>query len=274
MNKIIITGVPRTGTTALATLLTQSKNILITNELGIFSPNKETYIKQKKSFLKEQKDNNHPYKGAYANSQFLKDKEFTEQDLDNFFAGDFTNCGDIRFFGDKFPTYCTDDIKCDHLARNHYDAYYIFTYRNPCAVINSFIKKTKVHKNEWADWFFNNLDESIQKIIDYTTNWSTKILPHVDKKIIINYDYYINNVNLLLHNISNFLNTTIIIPNVHNTKGHREIFDTSYRGLYEHPNPEDYKTNLSKKDIEYIINKTKDIDLYVKSLINELDCNK
>ena len=147
MKKIIITGAPRTGSTALNTLLTHSPKILIMNEMAIFDyePNHYYNCHRKKIDIKH-------------NKNFLNLKGLTEKDIDDFFIGNFENKGNLEFFGDKFPTYCHDKTYCDHLVQNHSDAYFIFTYRNPCATIYSGIKRSKIEKDERADWFFRSFE--------------------------------------------------------------------------------------------------------------------
>jgi hypothetical protein len=258
MKKIIITGVGRTGTTALATILSQSKNILVVNELGIFDNDPNNYYSRKDKWI-----------NGRCNTRFLKEKGLTEADIDNFFIGNFENKGNLEFFGDKWPTYSTSKEYCKYLAKYHADAYYIFTYRNPCGIINSNIKRTKFEKNEIADWYFRSIEESLNKIIDQTNNWSQDLYPKVEKKIIIDYDYYINNFDLLINDLSIFLDTKIDIPEPEKVLGHTEIFETGFRGLYEHPNPNEYMDNLSQKEIDFILDKTLLIDYRIKSLINK-----
>jgi len=264
MKKIIITGVTRTGTTALTTLLSQSSNILVTHELAIFDYNRDFYHKRKRKFLLDPNE-----KDSRCNSRFLKEKGLTEKDIDDFFIGDFKNKGKLEFFGDKFPTYCTTEKYCKHLVENHSDAYFIFTYRNPCATIYSDIKRSRIDKNEKADWYFRNLEDSTNRIINYTNNWSNFIYPNVDKKIIIDYDYYINNVNLLINDLNIFLNTKIDIFEPDKILGNTELFDTGFRGLYEHPNPDEYKDNISQEQIDFILDKTMFMNNHIKSLINK-----
>jgi hypothetical protein len=243
MKKIIITGVPRTGTTALAGLLSHSTNILTFNELGIFDYNSGNYHKRKNTLLKDS-----------TNARFLELKNLNVKDIDDFVAGDFRNKGNIEFLGDKFPTYCVDAKYCRHFVENYSDAYFIFTYRSPCATIYSGIKRSKIEKDEKADWYFKDLNESTERLINQTVNWSTAIYPNVKNKIIINYDHYVNNVNLLINDLNLFLNTKL---DVHKPEK-----------LYCHLNPNAYKDVLNKEEIEYINNKTRPVELYVQKLIS------
>ena len=111
MKKIIITGAPRTGTTALCGLLSHSTNVLVTNEVGIYEEYPRRYYNRKGKLLKDS-----------TNSRYLQLKGLAEKDIDDFFTGNFDNKGNIEFLGDKYPTYCSTLEYCDHLCRNHPDA--------------------------------------------------------------------------------------------------------------------------------------------------------
>ena len=256
MKKIIVTGASRTGTTALNTLLTYSSKILVMNEMSIFDYNPDHY------YDCHRKKINNQY-----NLNFLKIKGLTEKDIDDFFVGNFENKGNLEFFGDKFITYCNTHEYCNNLVKNHSDAYFIFTYRNPCATIYSEIKRSKIEKNEQADWFFRSFEDSIQRLKSLTYNWSTLIHPYVKNKIIIDYDHYINNVDLLINDLSVFLNTDLNIQNPATFIGHNELFDNGKRGLYEHSDPHDYKNNLSKEEITLITKHTSLLDTSIRRLI-------
>lgn len=256
MKKIIVTGASRTGTTALNTLLTYSPKILVMNELAIFDYEPNHY------YNCHRKKINNQY-----NTKFLKCKGLTEKDIDDFFIGNFENKGNLEFFGDKFITYCHTVEYCTNLVKNYSDAYFIFTYRNPCATIYSEIKRSKIEKAEGADWFFKSFEESCKKNINITFNWSKHIYPYVKNKIIIDYDYYINNVNLLINDLSVFLGIDLDIQNPETLIGHNEEFYNGKRGLYEHPDPYEYKEYLSAKEIEFIIEQTSQMDTKVRRLI-------
>ena len=73
----------------------------------------------------------------------LKLKGLSEKNIEDFYTGDFRNKGNIEFFGDKHPNYSWDK-NCDHLVKEHSNAYFIFTYRNPCSVVYSELYKYKI----------------------------------------------------------------------------------------------------------------------------------
>ena len=258
MKKIIVTGAPRTGSTALNTLLTYSPKILVMNEMAIFDYEPNHY------YNCHRKKVNNQY-----NTRFLKWKGLTEKDIDDFFIGNFENKGNLEFFGDKFLTYCHTEEYCDKLVKNHSEAYFIFTYRNPCATIYSRIKRSKIEKDERADWFFKDLADSCEKLTNCTTNWYTRIYPHVKNKIIIDYDYYINNVDLLINDLSVFLGIDLGIQTPKMLIGSKESFDVGERGLYVNSDPHEYKNELLREEIEFINNKTSQMDQHVKLLIKQ-----
>ena len=258
MKKIIVTGASRTGSTALNTLLTYSPKILVMNELAIFDYEPEHYYNCHREKINNQ-----------YNTKFLKWKGLAEKDIDDFFIGNFENKGNLEFFGDKFITYCNTVQYCNNLVKNHSNAYFIFTYRNPCATIYSEIKRSKIEKNKRADWFFKNFEESTSKLKITTYNWLSHIYPYVKNKIIIDYDHYINNESLLINDLSNFLDTDLNIQNPETLIGHNELFDDGKRGLYVHSDPHEYKNHLSAKEIEFINNETNQMDQHVKLLIKQ-----
>lgn len=239
MKKIIIMGAPRTGTTALARLLSHSAKVIITNEVGLFEPNRIWYRERIKDGV---------YKNPI-NVEYLKLKGLTEKDMTDFVNGVFTNSGNIEFYGDKYPTYCSSKFYCNRIREKHSDAYFIFTYRNPCATIYSGIKRSRREHNTTADWFFTDLDDSIQKLITYTNNWVSDIFPHVDKKIIIDYDRYINNAELLVKDLNKFLNIELDIKNPEDYYG--------MNGRDTHSEPDAYKTEITKEYIDTITDRTR-----------------
>lgn len=250
MKKIIITGAPRTGTTGLANLLSHSSKVLVTNEVGVFERKEDWYHTRIKDGIL-----NDP-----TNVEYLKLKGLTERDINRFFRGDFTNNSGIEFFGDKFPTYCSSGCYCRRLCRNHSDAYFIFTYRNPCATIYSGIKRTKIENDERADWFFDNLENSIERLLMYTSNWVNHIYPHVNKKLIIDYDHYINNSEQLVRDLSKFLNVDLDIntPSIY--------YGMSGRDTPTDPNS--YKNEMANEYIETITTKTQALHDRVQQLLS------
>jgi len=264
MKKIIITGTMRSGTTALSTMLSYSPNILIMDELGLFHADGQNYHNRKGKKIKN-----------VTNRKVLACKGLTEADIDNFYVGNFENKGNIEFFGDKFPDYCHSNPgviggnNCKNIVKNHSDAYVIFTYRNPCASIYSQIKRSKIENKSEMPWYFTTFDEAVNKLTRQTENWYNHIYPHIKNKFIVDYDYYVNNPNLLINHLSIFLNTKIDINLEDTYVGHNESFDSGSRSLYEHPNKDEYKTVLSPDEILYINRRTNRMNNCVKFLIKK-----
>lgn len=243
MKKIIITGAPRTGTTALSNFLSHSSNILVTNELGTFHPDTAEYHKRKDSILNDS-----------TNQRYLELKKLTKKDIDDFYLDNFKNKDEIEFFGDKHTTYCSDFYQCAHLVKNYPDAYFIFTHRSLLAIAFSEIKRTAIEKDENADWFFTTYEESAKKSIFSTLNWATNIFPFVKNKIIIDYDNYIGNVNALVNDLNVFLNTKL------------DIFEPEK--LYFHPHPKAYKGLTNKnRDANGVARMSNVVDGHIRSLI-------
>ena len=258
MKRIIITGAPRSGSSALNNILNYSPSILSTEEMGIYNFNSRHYWNCKPHKLK-----------LISNRKYLTQKNLTAYDLDNFFLGNFANKGDIEFFGDKFLAYSWDDLHVNHIVKNYPDAYFLFTYRNPCASIHSGFKRSQIDGNKKADWYFKSLEESTKKHIFHAANWATNVYPNVKNKIIINYDYYINNVDLLIKDLSKFLGIDMLISNPESLIGYNEFFDNGRRGLYIHPNPDQYKSVFTEESIAYINSQSYDICKRVSALIEE-----
>jgi hypothetical protein len=263
MKKIIITGFPRTGTTALANILNHSSKILITNESGLFDNNPLNYEVRKDSFLKNNR----------ANNEFLNRKNLTMDDVDNFCNGNFEKKGDIEFIGDKFPTYCTSQDYCRHFVNNHQDAYFIFTYRNPCATLYSGYNRGKFEERITADWYFHDAQSSSQKFNYYNGNWAEFIYPRVKNKIIINYDYYINNIDLLLKDLSRFLDVDLNIETFSQKPAILLNSDVGFeekRSLYSNNKLDEYKKGFPQEIIDFINNETSMLDNHIRGLFEEL----
>ena len=265
VKKIIITGAPRTGTTLLAGLLSSSPNILVTNELGVFDYNPNHFYKRDIWF------------DDRLNKEVLNRKGLTKKDIDDFYTGNFKNKGSLEFFGDKFPTYCFDQVYCSHLCKTHPDAYFIFTYRNPCSTIYSGLYRTKVEESKGKnckkiDWYFSNVENSIRKLETFVLNWSKHIFPHVKNKIIIDYDYYINNVDLLVNDLNKFLNTNLNLNEIEKVPSYTQKCDVGFeesRKPYVNFGIQKYKEVFSEEEINFILDKTKELDQYVRSLISQ-----
>lgn len=267
MKNIIIIGAPRTGTTVLADLLSHSPKILVTNELATFDYNPNNYLSRREKWLVENK----------LNRDIISRKNLTPEDIDKFKDGDFENKGDIEFFGDKFPTYCADYLYCEYLTNQYPDAYYIFTYRDPRATLYSGVYRTRLESDKkHADWYYNDLNDAIQKLERFTTNWGVHIYPYVKNKFIVDYNFYINNANQLIKDISNFLGTSLELD-IKNKKSLSQENDVSFvenRELYTNTKLNAFVEGFTPDEINHIIVETRPMDRYVKFLIGQQYLNK
>jgi hypothetical protein len=242
MKKIIITGCPRTGTTALTALLFHSANAVITNELGLFHPQKIVFEEKINKPLDTQ------------NSRLIELKKWNKQELE-YFINDQNNYPNIELFGDKLPDYCLTRYIMFYLTNTYPDAYFIFTHRNPCAVVHSFLKRTAIEKNEQAAWYVKTTEEALDRIIRYNINWSTFFFPRVKNKIIIDYDDYINNPSSLIDKLNQFLDTKL------------DIYKPEK--LYLHDNPNEFEKKLSDWEQDMINTKYSIILEHINKLKTE-----
>jgi len=228
MKKIIITGCPRTGSTALVYLLSSSPNVLVTNELATFHNREEEFNKSiSDPFVVNE------------NKKFLDNKPWSIKQIINYKNEDYTD-NKFKFFGDKRPDYCINFAKMEHLIDHHQDAYFIFTYRNPCATAWSFKKRTIVEPDPNAEWYAKDVEQACYKMLIYTNNWLSTLYPRVKNKIIIDYDDYINSQNELVDKLEIFLGDKLNIQNAEQT--------------YRHQSPFEYKQKLNQWEQRLITN--------------------
>lgn len=227
MKTIIITGCPRTGSTPLTSLLYHSKNAVVTNEMGTFHRNSEIFAKKLNNI-------------SAHNKNLLDIKGWSQQDLLDFVEKKIIK-PEIELFGDKSPDYCFYHDKISYLSNTYPDAYFIFTYRNPCAVVYSFLKRTRVEPDKKQDWYAETIEEALDKIVVWTLNWSTLFYPRVKNKIIIDYDDYSRNTRGLIDTLNSFLQTTL---DIHQSEK-----------IYYRNNLNEFIDNFSDSEIEMINNK-------------------
>jgi len=253
MKKIIITGCPRTGTTALTSLLYRSTNAVVTNEFLFFHPEAKT----KKLVLNSINRSLHN-KNSHM-TRLLKLKGWNIENLKDFFEQKFID-NKIELFGDKAPVYCLKNHTMSHLIDQHNDAYFIFTHRNPCATVYSFLQRSKTEKDDRAMWYTHDPEYAIDNIIKYTNNWLTILYPNIHNKIIINYDTYINKPELLIDKLNMFLDTKLSI--------NKSDMRPSEK-LYSHDNYLAFADNLDIKQQDMIFAKYKILQNHINNLMEQ-----
>lgn len=229
MKKIIITGCPRTGSTALVYLLNQSKDVLVTNELAVFHYSDQAFNKT-------------------INNEFIVneairlagDKNWNINDIINLRNGLIENTN-FKFMGDKRPDYCCGFATMNFLIENHQDAYFIFTNRNPCATAHSFIKRSIKEKNTSADWYALDYDTATNTIVNRTNNWLNTLYPNVKNKLIVNYDDFVEKPANLVQILENFLGDSLEIKQPESTYCNKNCFE--------------YKLNMSDKEQKVVNHK-------------------
>ena len=222
MKKIIITGCPRTGSTALALLISSSPFALVTNEVGTFHHSKRVFDKKVSKFFGQEK-------------KILNFESLNKNKLLNFSK---SLDGNVVLFGDKRPDYCASFTNMLHLIEKHQDAYFVFTHRNPCATAWSFLKRTKIEPNVKVAWCTDNIETAATTIVNRTNNWLSTLYPNVKNKMIVCYDNYINNQKKLVNDLESFFGESLNI--------------THPEEIYAHKNPNDFKLCLSDDQINQI----------------------
>jgi hypothetical protein len=227
--KLIITGSPRTGTTALVDLLNLSEDVLVFNELALFHPGENQFNEILENYCIEYQET-------------LIRKNIFKSNLSNF-----------ELIGDKHPNYCLDYNLMSNIIKKYKDYYFIFTYRNPCATVYSILEKSKkIIKEGKPEQTYTSFDSALNKVIQHNLNWSTILYPEVKNKIIINYDYYNQKTSLLIQKLENFLNINLNIEN---------------KKYFSNKNSDIFKSKFSKNTIFYIENKFNPIKKHINNLL-------
>lgn len=195
--KLIITGCPRTGTSALCSLLCHSEGVIITNELSVYHEDKKA--------IDDCLDEDNPHL-----DRALELKGWSVKDLTNYLAGDFEDKS-IKVFGDKSPDYCCNTYLPQYMGVNYPDFKYIFCYRNPCATVASFLRRSKKENNPNAAWYAETAEEALEIVIKYTLNWVTLLYPSVENKKIVIYEDHCEDVSSLIQELNEFLGITLDI---------------------------------------------------------------
>lgn len=242
MKKIIITGCPRTGSTALVYLLNACRNAFITNEFATFHYDDVSFDDTiKDNFIVNECKN------------FTKDKHWDLQDISNYREGLDHNLN-FKLFGDKRPDYCECFASMDHLINNHQDAYFIFTHRHPCAIALSCIQRSSKEPNSKASWYARDVETASNIIVRHTNNWLSAMYPNVRNKLIVNYDFFIQHPKKLVNKLELYLGTKLNIDNPKDFYAHKNPF--AYKQLMSdwQKKAVNSRFNILKEKIDRVIN--------------------
>ena len=191
MKTLIICGPPRTGTTGLCQLINKSEKAFVSNELHTFHPNQKLWtniIRNPNQVTLE----------ALQNKNW-NINQLREMILYNSYPSN------LEIFGDKLPGYCLNRHIAEHIVKNYgQTAYFIFTTRKMHGIANSFLKRSKIEKDEKATWFTNDIKIALKRITEYYDNLLF-MYPKIKNKIIVNYDDAMQDQNYIQNKLENFL---------------------------------------------------------------------
>jgi hypothetical protein len=207
MKKVIMTGCPRSGTTALCTLLSHDPDTLITNEVGNFSWEQDSFIDRLNKIV-----NKHYIEWAL-NLKNIDKEDFVENVKSDVtrFAENISEKYSIKVVGDKLPGYINSLYDIYHANR---EAYYIITLRS----VQHFVTSSINHYNKGVrtGWTFETITEAEKFWV--ATNCKLiedigKIIPFGAKIILIRYEDIGPDIDRTINKISLFLGHEFKISN-------------------------------------------------------------
>jgi hypothetical protein len=207
MKKVVFTGCPRSGTTALCTLLSHDKDILITNEVGNFVWERDSFSDRIDKMIEKQ-----PIKHALSlkdiNPYDFADKVRIDPAI---YCDNVNEAYGIEIVGDKLPGYGPLLKDIYHANR---DAYFLITIRN----VRHFVTSSTNHYNAGRrmDWCFETIDEAQKFWVDTNAKMLENIgsiIPLGAKILLIRYEDIQLDIKQTLKKISDFLYHEIKIEN-------------------------------------------------------------
>lgn len=211
MKKVIITGCSRSGTTALAELLSNSPNILITNEVGNFTFIEEDSLepvlarKYEIENFRRILNNKGIYEEYYQHKSFFENTSYIKNLHENY---------NLSVIGDKWPDYLFHIRDIAMMNNGLSDFYFIFTIRSCFHFINSSTSAyNRGLRNVWnfndpkvaeAYWLKHN-----KELINNVTLLNNRNIPC----LIVNYENHVSNPKKLISNIEDFISEKITINN-------------------------------------------------------------
>ena len=207
MKKVIMTGCPRSGTTALCTLLSHDPNVFITNEVGNFTWEENVFPER----LNE-------VSSRYYIKWLLDLKKIDQKDFINKLSKNPTRYSEIiheeygiEVVGDKMPGYINSLYDIYHANK---DAYYIITLRGVQHFVTS--STNRYNKGVRAGWTFETVAEAQKfwvlqncKMIEDVG----KIIPFGANLILIRYEDIGPDIDQTIKRISDFLGYKIKVDN-------------------------------------------------------------
>jgi hypothetical protein len=207
MKKVIMTGCPRSGTTALCTLLSHDPNVFITNEIGNFAWEADEF----KYRIQDRAYEHHV-------DWILNLKGIDKDDFIAAVAEDPANYSqviheryNIPVVGDKMPGYTESLHDIYHANR---DAYYIITLRSVQHFVTS--STNRYHNGNRAYWAFETIEDA-QKFWVLTNCKMLenvgKMIPFGAKLLLVRYEEIGPDIDQTIKRISDFIGFEIKVDN-------------------------------------------------------------
>ena len=207
MKKVIMTGCPRSGTTALCTLLSHDAKTLITNEVGNFTWDKELFEDRIKESV------NKHYINWALDLKNINKEEFVQavKDDPTKYCENINDKFGVEIVGDKLPGYI--DSLCDIYHANR-DAYYLITLRS----VQHFVTSSNRHfaRGERSGWTFETVNEAQKFWVSVNCKLLEdigRIIPFGAKLLLVRYEDIGLDIDQTIKRISNFLYTDLKIDN-------------------------------------------------------------
>lgn len=214
MKRLLITGSPRSGTTAITELLCHDSNMFVTNEMQtyLFNPESHRQIADWKRRLDTLESGN-----IVSYNWFLK-KGATVGQVKSLPPGerclDFQHSLGYDIVGDKLPHYIN---KLDIVNKRFCELYYIFTVRDPRAVIASSLRHHKKSMDEGkapAHWQFKSPEEACEMWVEFNSSLKHCLEQiHPSRYVLLRYEDCVQNAVRPLMMISALLDYDIEVPN-------------------------------------------------------------
>lgn len=206
MKKIIMAGCPRSGTTALCTLLSHG-NCFISNEVGNFVWDEDSFPERVKdcaekyylNFLLEMKNIS---KKSFIETVGSSPKEYCENISDKY---------GIEVVGDKMPGYI------EHLVdifNENRDAYFVITLRDVRHFVAS--STNRFNAGERSGWCFETIEEAQKFWVTQNLNMLNgvhHILKNKGKAILVRYEDIGKDIDQTIKRIEDFIHYKLDVPN-------------------------------------------------------------
>ena len=227
MKKVIMTGCPRSGTTALCTLLSHDPGVFISNEVGSFSWDKELFedrakIAATKNYVKWLLDLK-----RIDREDFLEKISYSPKEYSEIIGKEYG----LEVVGDKLPGYLN---YLEDIYKQNRDAYFLITLRG----VRHFVTSSTNHyangtRSIWARETITEAQDLWVKNNSKLLEDVGKIIPMGAKVLLLRYEDIGPDIDQTIKRISDFIGYEINVVNP--------------RGGFEAPNRPLRNFNLSSQ---------------------------